>query len=206
MIKVSLSEENKMKDSSVDNEVGNLFHLECLDAAFSRFHLTACANVGMSKANARLVQNVEYAAAGCVDAGDECWSCWHIDSVMSAPHPRPLTTRHTPGAPGRHKPHTESETISSVSIITDNITMWQKPFDFRHLRASHNTVSTFCLGVCPVCRTMCTPRPALASSSVALRHSPSEDVRSGAPRPEQRVTLQSEVPASLILWGGCRHN
>ena len=75
MIKVSLSEENKMKDSSVDNEVGNLFHLECLDAAFSRFHLTACANVGMSKANARLVQNVEYAAAGCVDAGDECWSC-----------------------------------------------------------------------------------------------------------------------------------
>ena len=132
MIKVSLSEENEMKDSSVDNEVGNLFHLECLDAAFSRFHLTACANVGMSKANARLVQNVEYAAAGCVDAGDECWSCWHIDSVMSAPHPRPLTTRHTPGAPGRHKPHTELETISSVSIITDNITMWQKPF--RHLR------------------------------------------------------------------------
>ena len=116
------------------------------DAAFSRFHLTPCANVWMSKVNARMVWNVEYAAAGCVDTRrDECWSCWHIDSVMSAHGAPPPPTGQWPflctsqqwvhsGPRECLPPHNVSwMSNQSCSIITDNL-LAQKPFDFRHLR------------------------------------------------------------------------
>ncbi len=151
VIKVSLSAENKMKDITMDNEVGNsakLFHLECLRCSILKVSLDSMCQC--LDEQGKCEDGMKCGICSCrLCRYTRRWMlvlCWHIDSVMSAHEAPPpptgqwpvlCTTRSVPRSTMCHE-----GVISPVSIITDNFVS-QKPFDFRHLRPK-GSLRTFC--------------------------------------------------------------
>ena len=150
VIKVSLSAENKMKDITMDNEVGNsakLFHLECLRCSILKVSLDS------------MCQCLD--EQGKCEDGMKCGICscrlcrytrrwmlvllthWQCNVCPWGPTPAhwPVTIALLHQCVPRCTMCHEG-VISLVSIITDNIVS-QKAFDFRHLRPK-GSLRTFC--------------------------------------------------------------
>ena len=101
VIKVSLSAENKMKDITMDNEVGNsakLFHLECLRCSILKVSLDSMCQC--LDEQGKCEDGMKCGICSCrLCRYTRRWMlvlCWHIDSVMSVHEAPPPPTGQWP--------------------------------------------------------------------------------------------------------------